>query len=218
MIDVIGAGFGRTGTLSLKLALEKLGFGPCHHMDEVLARRDSIPAWTAAAEGHPTDWDEMYAGYRSTVDWPGALFWRELSGHYPSARVILTVRDPEAWYSSVENTLLRSAMTAPPTMSEDGRRAIAMMNQVVWNGAFHGRFRDRDAALRMFTEHNESVKREIPADRLLVLDVTEGWEPLCAFLQIPVPDEPFPRLNDQASYAAKQRERILAAMGAPASR
>ncbi|WP_313950084.1 sulfotransferase family protein, partial [Frankia casuarinae] len=108
MINIIGAGFGRTGTLSLKLALEQLGYGPCHHMDEVLAHRETIAAWTSAAEGAPVDWDSLYGQYRSTVDWPGARFWRELADHYPSARVILTVRDPEKWYDSARSTLFQA--------------------------------------------------------------------------------------------------------------
>lgn len=216
MLDVIGAGFGRTGTLSLKAALERLGYGPCHHMDEVLAHRDTISDWTRAADGGPVTWDSLYEGYRSTVDWPGARFWRELAAHYPSARVILTVRDPEKWYDSVRNTLFRAISTTPVGINEEALRVITMMKRIVWDGAFEGRFADREHTLAVFAEHLAAVQREIPAERLLVLDVAQGWEPLCEFLGVAVPDEPFPQANDQDTFAAKHRERIAAALRKPA--
>ncbi|KDA41575.1 sulfotransferase family protein [Frankia sp. B2] len=214
MINIIGAGFGRTGTLSLKLALEQLGYGPCHHMDEVLAHRETIAAWTSAAEGAPVDWDSLYGQYRSTVDWPGARFWRELADHYPSARVILTVRDPEKWYDSARSTLFQAISNRPARMSAEAMRVITMMNLVVWDGVFKGRFADKDHALQVFAEHNAAVQREISADRLLVFDVAQGWGPLCDFLGVPVPGEQFPRLNNREAYAAKHRERVVAAMSA----
>ncbi|WP_433331250.1 sulfotransferase family protein [Spirillospora sp. CA-294931] len=207
MLKVIGAGFGRTGTLSLKAALERLGFGPCHHMLPLLDRPDEIAAWSHAATGGPTDWDEIYRGYNASVDWPGARFWRELADHYPDAKVILTERDPDRWYQSAHESIY-SASIAP----DDGRnpaltRLREMSMRVVWDGVFGGRFEDADHAKEIFVRHNEAVRREIPPERLLVFSVSQGWEPLCAFLGVPVPEEPFPHENDRAQFAAMLADR-----------
>ncbi|TDD36590.1 sulfotransferase family protein [Actinomadura sp. KC06] len=199
MIQIIGAGFGRTGTLSLKTALERLDFGPCHHMLGMLERPSELDGWEDAANGRPV-WDEIYRGYRSTVDWPGARFWRELTRHYPDAKMILTERDPDRWYESARDSIYRVAMAeddgSDPVLAQLRRMAKA----VVWNGLFGGRFEDADYAKAVFTRHNAAVRREIPAGRLLVFDVAEGWEPLCRFLDVPVPDEPFPHQNDRARF------------------
>ncbi|MFV2173167.1 sulfotransferase family protein [Actinomadura sp. LOL_016] len=212
MLEVIGAGLGRTGTFSLKAALERLGFGPCHHMLGLLERPAEIPLWRGAARGRPTDWDEIYRGFRSSVDWPGARFWRELTGHYPAARVVLTVRDPDRWYESARRTIHRAAMDdspAGPVLAENRRIA----RELVWDGQFGGRFTDPDHAKRVFTEHNAAVRREIPADRLLVFEIDQGWEPLCAFLDVPVPDDPFPRANDRDAFESRLRGHAGGARG-----
>ena len=203
MLEVVGAGFGRTGTLSLKLALERLGFGPCHHMVEVIDNAEQIGLWEQVVEGN-ADWDEVYRGYRATVDWPGAHFWREITAHYPNAKVILTVRDPERWYESVKETIFRVAQATTPAPTDAGRRRI--LGSVVWDGDFGGRFSDKDHTIGVFNDHNEAVRRAIPADRLLEFEVGQGWEPLCAFLDVPVPDEPFPRSNDRQEFAARVAE------------
>jgi hypothetical protein len=93
-LKVIGAGFGRTGTSSLKQALEDLGFGPCHHMTEVIAHPQQVPVWEAAMNGEPVEWEDVFHAYQSAVDWPSAAFYEPLMERYPDARVILTVRDP----------------------------------------------------------------------------------------------------------------------------
>lgn len=204
MLDVFGAGFGRTGTLSLKTALEKLGFGPCHHMLNMLEQPEQIPFWNAAAAGETMDWSQVYAGHRSSVDWPGARFWREITAAFPAAKVILTVRDPEKWYESASSTIYASTQQPPTTDSPPVFEQVLDMSQrVVWDGVFGGRFADRDHALRVFVKHNEAVRGEIDGDRLLVYEVSQGWEPLCAFLGVPVPDEPFPRSNDRANFASR---------------
>lgn len=203
MLEVVGAGFGRTGTLSLKLALERLGFGPCHHMVEVIGNPEQIALWEQVVEGN-TDWDTVFSGYRATVDWPGVHFWRELTAHYSDAKVILTVRDPERWYESVKETIFRVAETSTPDATDAGRRHI--LGRVVWDGDFDGRFEDKDHTIAVFNDHNEAVRREIPAGRLLEFEVGQGWEPLCAFLGVPVPDEPFPRSNDRQEFAARVAE------------
>jgi hypothetical protein len=201
MLDVIGAGFGRTGTLSLKNALEVLGFGPCHHMLDMFQHPSEIPLWKRAEQRQSADWDEIYAGYRSTVDWPGARFWRQLVAHYPAAKVILTVRDPKSWYESAYNSIYRAMLPPDPGTDPVWTQMREVSDQVVWQGVFKGRFPDADYAMEVFEEHNEAVRREVPADRLLVFDIGEGWEPLCAFLGVPVPDESFPPLNDRAKFA-----------------
>ncbi|MBO2447196.1 sulfotransferase family protein [Actinomadura barringtoniae] len=216
MLEVIGAGFGRTGTLSLKAALERLGFGPCHHMLGLFDRPEEISLWQDAALGKPVDWDAMYEGYRSSVDWPGARFWRELADHYPEAKFILTVRDPERWYDSAHSTIHRAAIDdspASPVLTE----MRAMSRDVVWDGVFDGRFPDRAHALRVFDEHIAAVRDHFSEDRLLVFEVTEGWEPLCSFLGVPVPAEPFPRSNDQGDFDARLREHATGEAPSPAA-
>jgi len=201
-LSVIGAGFGRTGTLSLKGALEQLGFGPCHHMAEVFAHPETIPFWQQAASGAAVDWDQGLAGYRATVDWPAAYFWRELAEFYPDAKVLLSTRDVDAWYASFSNTILKliaakDEITVPPV-----RAAVEMGEPLVCTKVFGDRADDPDHAKAVFRDHEEEVRRSIPAERLLVFDVREGWEPLCAFLGVPVPDGPFPRLNDAEQFKA----------------
>jgi hypothetical protein len=215
MLEVIGAGFGRTGTLSLKAALERLGFGPCHHMLGLFDKPEEIPLWRDAAQGKPVDWNAMYEGYRSSVDWPGARFWRELADHYPQSKIILTVRDPERWYDSALGTIHRAAVDdspASPVLTE----MRAMSCDVVWDGVFDGHFTDRAHALRVYDDHIEAVRNRIPADRLLVFEVSEGWEPLCSFLSVPVPADPFPRSNDKGDFDARLRDHATGEAPSPA--
>lgn len=201
MLRVIGAGFGRTGTASLKAALDMLGFGPTYHMFEVFAHPEHIVLWKQVAEGAKPQWDRIFEGYQSAVDWPASAFYRDLMEEYPAARVILTVRDPERWHESGRNTIF------PPEhqdeneeISEERRLHRDMARTIVWNGVFDGKVRDREHAIEVFNRHIATVKSEVPTDRLLVFDVREGWEPLCAFLDVPVPDVPFPRLNDTQTF------------------
>ena len=205
-MDVIGAGFGRTGTLSLKIALEMLGLGPCLHMMPVLDDPERATLFRRAAEGDLVSLDQALEGYRSTVDWPGAYFWRELVQRHPEAKVVLTTRDPAKWYDSAEQTIFRAAMRhrdsgGPATTF--ARMAFA----TTWDGTFKGRFADRDFAISVFEEHNEAVRREVPAERLLEFEVSEGWQPLCDFLGVPIPDEEFPRLNDTQAFQERQASR-----------
>jgi hypothetical protein len=198
-MDVIGVGFGRTGTLSLKAALEQLGLGPCMHMIPVLGDEGLAALFRKAAGGDRESLASALRGCRSTVDWPGTFFWRELVAQHPDARVVLSVRDPQEWYDSAHRTIYRAAMApAPPGAAPS---AMDMVHAVVWDGTFGGRFADRDHAVRVFEEHNAEVRRTVPADRLLEFEVGQGWEPLCAFLGRPVPQTPFPRLNDAEAFA-----------------
>jgi Sulfotransferase domain len=201
VLEVIGVGFGRTGTLSLKLALERLGRGPCHHMIELIDDPGQQEMWARVAAGDPPDWNRLYRGYRATVDWPGVRFWRELTSRFPEAKVILTVRDPRAWYRSVSESIYRvSAMPVDDPLT-DARRQI--VSRFVWEGEFGGRFTDAEYAMKVFTEHNDAVRREIPPGRLLEYEISQGWRPLCDFLGVPVPDAPFPHSNDQREFAER---------------
>ncbi|AGL19423.1 sulfotransferase family protein [Actinoplanes sp. N902-109] len=195
-MDVIGAGFGRTGTLSLKTALEQLGFGPCMHMLPLLDDPGRAALFQRAADGDGHALGKALAGCRSTVDWPGTFFWRELVAAHPDAKVILTVRDPGKWYESACNTIFQAAQHAPAGVEVQ----VGMTHRIVWEGTFGGRFTDRDHAIRVFEEHNAAVRREVPADRLLEFEVKDGWAPLCEFLGVPVPGTDFPRTNDSAAF------------------
>ena len=205
-IQIIGAGLGRTGTLSLKAALEELGFAKCYHMVELFKRKDDAGIWDAAVRGEPVDWDRLFAGYRATVDVPSCMFYRELMEKYPEAKVILTVRDPERWYDSARHTIYfaRDAFPKWAAALNPRMRVFRHMIDRLWERLFDDRFEDRAFAIDAFNRHNEQVRRDVPADRLLVYEVSQGWAPLCAFLGVPIPDgKPFPRLNDTAEFRAR---------------
>jgi hypothetical protein len=221
-LRVIGAGFGRTGTLSLKVALEELGFGPCEHMTELLDDPERLRLWDRKARGLPVEWGELFKGYAATVDWPGCYFWEELAEAYPKAKVILTVRDREEWYESVSGTIHgpRKSAYAYLTFSLAGavstraRRAARLVENVIWEGTFGGRFAEREHAIRVFDRHVEEVKKRIPADRLLVYEAKESWGPLCKFLGVEVPeDKPFPYLNKAADFRKTVRSRYALPFG-----
>ncbi|KAA5838101.1 sulfotransferase family protein [Saccharopolyspora hirsuta] len=198
MVQIIGAGFGRTGTASLKAALERLGFGPCYHMFEVIAQPERVHDWTRALDGEVSDWDTVLGGFASTVDWPGCTFWRELADFYPDAKVLLTVRDPQKWYDSVHSTIYQFVQEEPGD-DDFSSKLRPMVERMIWNGTFDGRFDDREHAIEVFEEHNAAVQAAVPADRLLTYQVGEGWQRLCDFLGVPVPEEDFPHVNDAAS-------------------
>ena len=190
-LEVIGAGLGRTGTASLKVALEQLGMGGCYHMGEVIANLDSIELWVRAADGTP-DWESTFDGFGATVDYPGCSFWRELADYYPSAKVLLSVRDANTWFDSTQETIfspLALEFIEKTPMKE-------FMEKTVWH-EFDGRIRDRDFMVPYFEQRIAEIKDAIPDDRLLVYEVKQGWEPLCEFLDIPVPATPFPRINSR---------------------
>jgi Sulfotransferase domain len=216
-MKVIGAGFARTGTISLKAALEHLGFGPCYHMSVAEKEGGHLDLWDAAARGILIDWDRIFGGYESTVDWPACAFYKELMRAYPDAKVVLTVRDPERWYDSINGTIyplykvaIASRWTAPFIRFPHRDLLARMTRNVVWNGTFDGRFEDRRHAVAAFERHVEEVRRHVPADRLLVFEVKDGWKPLCDFLGVDVPaDRPFPHLNDQQTFQTMARRRAV---------
>ena len=197
-ISVIGAGVGRTGTNSLKLALNQLGLGPCHHMDEVLSNMPAqVPLWAAAAKGKP-DWAAVFKGYNSAVDWPVASFYRETHKQYPTAKFVLTQRSTESWYASFSETIY-TALGMRDKMPPDKQVWLDMVIPVLAKAGF--KLGQNEAELKAaFNAHNADVKAAIPAQQLLVFEVKDGWEPLCAFLGKPVPSEPFPRTNNRTEF------------------
>lgn len=208
-LKVIGAGFGRTGTLSLKAALDELGLGPCYHMVEVNARPEHDAMWLALARGDASDWRPMLKGYASTVDWPTTYFWKELAAANPDARIILTVRDPEAWYRSAAATIFArmlefEALRSDPAAAVDEarRRHMEMVNTIVVEKTFGGLL-DKAHAIAVFNAHNADVRRSVPREKLLVYDPGEGWEPLCAFLGLPVPATPYPKVNTTDDFVVR---------------
>lgn len=199
-LKVIGAGFGRTGTLSLKHALEALGFGPCYHMSELFGKPHVDEQWDAIVRGEPVDWPTIFQGYQASVDWPACTYYKEQMLAYPDAKVLLSVRDPEKWYESVASTIYRvSHRNADPEAARSAHRH--MVDTLIWQGTFDNRFEDKDYAIAVFLRHIEEVKQHVPAEKLLVYNVKEGWEPLCAFLGVEAPPgKPFPHDNDRANF------------------
>lgn len=205
-MKIIGAGFGRTGTMSLKAALEQLGAAPCFHMIDLVRDPAPLPYWQAAASGEQVDWRAALDGWEASVDWPGCTYWEEMAEVWPDAPILLTVRDPEAWYRSTLNSI-HAAKEAAAAGELEGNtenppppEVMAMISDLIWNGTFHGRFLEKEYALEVFDRHIADVKAKAPADRLVVYEIGQGWEPLADALGVPVPDAPFPHLNDTASF------------------
>ena len=189
-LKVVGAGVGRTGTHSLKLALEQLLGGPCHHMSEVRANPDQMPIWIDAIDRRPIDWQALLSSYRSLVDWPGASFWPELLAANPDALVLLWVRDPDAWYRSASNTIF-IALTNPPSESEPWMAAVRRLLA----DRFSDHFDDPTAMIDAYERHNADVRARVPSEKLLEWTPSEGWDPICDRLGLTVPQEPFPVTN-----------------------
>jgi len=210
-LRVVGAGYGRTGTASLKLALERVGLGPCHHMSEVLPSRERVELWTRIGAGetdrNPGLWDEAFAGYESTVDWPSCTHWRALIDHYPDAKVILSRRDAGRWFTSVNETILNPESNAMVEKSPMG----PMLDRNIWQ-LFDHRLDDREHMMACFEKHCAEVVEGVPSDRLLVFEAKDGWAPLCAFLGVDVPDEDYPHVNSM-----EETKRFMKALAQQAS-
>ncbi|MCX6032699.1 MAG: sulfotransferase family protein [Chloroflexi bacterium] len=209
-MKLIGAGFARTGTMSLRTALGKLGY-QAYHMEEAAMNyeRGDLAAWNACLEGRSDmDWHKLFAGYDATTDLPACLFYRELMEAFPEARVILTVRDPEKWWQSFEklthwhNTMIERLKFVP--RFREFQRLFRNVERVAFGG-----MSERENCIARFNQHNEAVKAAIPPDRLLVFEVKEGWEPLCRFLGVPAPDEPFPHVNEGIATVDRKARSVL---------
>jgi hypothetical protein len=196
-LSVVGAGLGRTGTMSLKLALEQLGLGRCYPMMEVFKLPQAPGQWSNAADGKPVDWDVVFEGFGCAVDWPSAEFYKQLADYYPDSKVILTVRDPQSWYESTQATIFNfdNHEGAPSEWRE-------MVDKVIVR-KFDGDLHTRDHVIDVYNRHNDEVRRTIPAERLLEYTPGQGWEPLCAFLGLPVPEQPYPKVNTTEEFVGR---------------
>ncbi len=195
-LEIIGAGLGRTGTMSMKAALEILGWR-CHHMVEMFGHVERTPHLEDALAGRPVDWEALFDGYNAMVDYPGAQYWEPLMAAYPDAKVLLTVRDPESWYDSVYATIYPSSGVVRDTPLH------RYLRRAVWDGQFQGRFTDRAFATQTFLDWNQRVRDTVPAGRLIEVEVGSGWAPLCEGLGLPVPGVPYPRTNSREAFNAR---------------
>jgi hypothetical protein len=197
-LKVVEAGLGRTGTHSLKLALERLLGEPCYHMLEVFGRPDHVGVWHQAALGQMPDWDAVFTGYGEAVDWPAAAFWQEMSDAYPDALILLSTRDSAGWWRSCDNTIFEVFRKADDTMPAEW---TAMIKEL-FRSRFAGDTSDQAAAIAAYERHNEHVRATAPADRLVEWQPGDGWAPLCEALGVAIPDEPFPHVNTTAEFRA----------------
>jgi hypothetical protein len=205
-LQVIGAGLGRNGTLALKTALEQVGFAPCHHMVEVFAHPEQGQFWLRAARGEKVDWEEVFVNYHASVDWPSCHFYKELSEHYPDAKVILSERDPKKWYASITNTILKS-MTQMAEKDPERAKWFEFARLIVIEQTFHNDLSE-DNMIAAYLRHNATVKATIAPERLLVFNPAEGWAPLCRFLGVTAPETPFPHVNTTEEFQARQAQRV----------
>lgn len=196
-LQVIGTGFGRTGTESMREALNILGFGPCHHMWEIIEKPEQKQRWRAMLAGGVVDWEYLFEGYNACVDWPSAHYWRELVAAYPEARVILTWRSPESWWDSFSRSILK-VLSGTPDPESVGRQVIERV--------FGGRANEREHAIATYQANVAAVLAEVPPGRLLVHRLGDGWAPLCSHLGVPVPDVPYPHSNTSATFGARMHE------------
>ncbi|WP_420631597.1 sulfotransferase family protein [Candidatus Leptofilum sp.] len=219
-MKVIGSGFGRTGTKSMKLALEQLGFGRCYHMEEALADAGHTETWYHISQGQSADWQQLFQAFGATVDFPGCVYYQELLETFPDAKVVHTVRDSESWYQSTYDTIYRGVKDKLfPSWLQRAVKRIGqlqgMVSNIIWDGVFEGEFENRQRAIEIFEQHTAEVKRTVPADKLLVFSVKEGWEPLCQFLDVPIPSIPFPHVNDRKSMLKTFRKLQFAVRAIP---
>lgn len=200
-LKIIGAGFGRTGTHSMKLALEQLGYSPCHHMYEVFKRHDQARHWQAAADNNIVNWEQVFKDFQTAVDWPAAAFWKEIAEWSPEAKVLLTVRPSEGWYNSISKTIfpyLTETLKKSPQNYEG--EVVKMAYQLIIDGIFGGNIHDKAHVISVYEAHNKHVIETIPAEHLLVYHVGEGWTPLCNWLDCPIPKTDYPRTNSQEEF------------------
>jgi len=222
-MQLIGAGLPRTGTLTQKLALEELGLGPCYHWVDMLADLDHVGLWSRAMDGEAT-WVQVFEDHRSTADWPGGYFYRELMEHYPDAKVLLSVRDPRAWERSFRetiwtmchgNSLMPLLSRARAQVDPQWRSYLELVDRMFWGP--QGTFRaghSEQLLIEQMIRHNEEVERFVSPERLLVWEVTDGWEPLCAFLGVDVPDGAMPHANDRGTFLERVTAGALDALQA----
>jgi hypothetical protein len=210
-LKVIGTGMGRTGTYSLKLALEQLGFGKCYHMAELFENPQGLVYFEKAERGEEVDWDTLFDGYHSAVDYPVARYYKQIIAKYPDARIIHTIREPESWYQSASQTIIWASkpsfgrifklmLKLPFSPELRKQMPILKFNGSLIENEFGKDYKNKDEVIKRFNQHNETVMKTIPKEKLLVFDAKQGWEPLCNFLGVPVPDAPFPQSNNRDQF------------------
>ena len=210
-LEIIGAGFGRTGTLSLKFALEELGFDRCYHMMERPQVAHHIGSWRQAAAGKNVDWHLLFQGYKAAVDWPSCNYWREQLRAFPEAKIILTKRDPDSWYESVMNTIWpasvkgRELARSNVNLDKVSQDRSSMVFEVIWDGIFEGRMSEKDFVIDKYERHNQAVIDEVPSSKLLIYEPGEGWEPLCRFLECSQPSMDYPNVNSTEEFSSRMK-------------
>lgn len=205
-LKIIGAGFGRTGTLSMVRALEEPKFFPCHHMVETRKNPSELPYWRPTLDGSIVDWRKLFNGYQARIDWPGAAYWKKLSTAFPASKVILTIRDPEQWYESFLATIHISMGRGRWDYNDGHQRAVSKLAyEILCVGIFENRTTDKDFMISRFLKHRDEVVNSIEPRRLLEFDISEGWSPLCGFLEVETPDTDFPRGKSTQDFRTKMR-------------
>lgn len=217
-IKVIGLGMGRTGTSSLKVALEKLGYGPCYHMEDLINNPADVRYWKEIDRKGETDWQSLFGAYQSAVDFPTIGYYKDILRVYPAAKVILTERDEKSWYESASKTILnvepgimnkiKMSLLLPFSSRLQKLMQVFKLSRKFWETHIGKNFRDKEKAISFYRKWNQQIKEEIPADNLLVFKVAHGWEPLCKFLGTSIPDEPFPTSNSRNEFRAKNKKLI----------
>lgn len=205
---IVGAGFGRTGSDSMRAALNMLGFGPCHHMHEVRPSEAQIEIWYRIAMGETPDWEAVFKGFRSSLDWPSVAFWREILDANPGAKLLLTRRPVEAWFKSFSGTILPILLELEQIPEDKRSHEVQMLLAIVRDRCFGGNVHDEGHMKAVYEAYNAEVEAAVPEGRRLTFTAGDGWEPLCAWLGVAVPEEPFPFGNTTAEFqAAVERER-----------
>ena len=207
-LRVVGAGFPRTGTKSLKEALEQVLGGPCYHMVEVFEHLEHVPVWREALAGRAPDWNEFLGDYASAVDWPASAFWRDLAEANPDALIVLSVRDDaESWWRSADRTIF----TITRRREYPGHEEWLAMAHELLESRIGRPWDDRRTAMAAYERHNAEVRATAPRERLLEWNARDGWGPLCDALGVAEPDGPFPRINTTEEWAARRAEEAAAA-------
>jgi hypothetical protein len=213
-LQVIGSGVGRTGTHSLKLALEQLGFNKCYHMMELFQHPEGLIYFQKAERGEAVDWDKLFEGYKSAVDYPVAKYYKQLIAAYPKAKIIHTIRDAESWYQSAVETIfwatkpsagrmLKLLIKMPFSSTIRKRLPILKFDGEMMDNIFGRNLKDKQEVIRRYNAINEETLNYLPKDRSLVYEVKQGWEPLCNFLNVPVPATPFPKSNVRDEFKVR---------------
>jgi hypothetical protein len=222
-LKVIGAGWGRTGTESLKIALEQLGFDRCYHGFELFNDGARLKYWKQLHETGTTDFEALFKGYQAAVDFPSARYYRELMQQYPEAKIILTVREASGWYDSCAATIFKKPEPVKFALLKMlGKistklayipRIYYHIQDFLYKDTFHGKIENKEAMMLLYDQWNEEVKRTVPPERLLVYEVRQGWEPLCRFLGVPVPATPFPSTNSKENFQKRIEKAIFSPTG-----